>query len=568
MSRKRREIKRLHLVELFSALVLLIAVNVISSFTFYRLDMTTEKRYSLSEASISLLKSLDDIVFVRVYLEGDFPAGFKRLRKETREMLDEFRAYSKNIEYEFVDPSNAPDRKTLNSIYQQLVEKGLEPTVIQVEERGGSSEKVIFPSALIHYKGREVPVQLLKNQFGVAPEFVLNNSVQALEYELSNAIRKLTIPIKQKIGFVEGNGELSSVEMGDIMQSLREYYVIDRVNINGQLKALREYSAIIIAKPEQPYDEKDKFIIDQFIMRGGKVLWFVDPVSASMDSLQHNGFTMGFGARINLEDQLFRYGVRLNTTLLQDFQALTIPIVVGNIGNQPQINHLPWFYFPLLIPANNHPIVKNLNMIKTEFVSSIDTIPVPGIKKTFLLTTAKNSRVINTPVRISLDLLHSTPNEKQYRRAYQPAAVLLEGEFPSSFRNRIPPVIKEDPDINYRDISVPNKMIVVADGDILKNQLRATITGDTTYYPLGFDRYTNKTYGNKNFVLNAVNYLCDDSNLISVRAREIKLRMLNAMKIKNERSFWQLLNLGVPILLIFLFGFILKYIKYRKYRLK
>ncbi|MBU0488427.1 MAG: gliding motility-associated ABC transporter substrate-binding protein GldG, partial [Bacteroidetes bacterium] len=372
MNRKKRAVKRNHIIELVAGLLIIISLNVISKYIFERFDMTAERRYSLSQATKDMLTNLDDVAFVRVYLEGDFPPDFKRLRNETREMLDEFRSWSKNIEYEFVNPLEGADKTAQQGIIQQLYDKGIRASVLTVDEDEGSSEKVIVPAAMVYYKGRETPIQLLKDQYGIPPEEVLNNSVQSLEYEISNAIRKLSIPIKQKIGFLEGHGELESILMADIMNALSEYYLVDRVAINEKLKALNEYQALVIAKPDSAFTEKDKFIIDQFVMRGGKVLWFIDPVWASMDSLQYNGHTIGFANRINLEDQLFKYGVRLNTTLAQDLMALPIPVVVGNIGSQKQISSKPWYFFPLLIPASGHPIVKNLNMVKTEFASTID----------------------------------------------------------------------------------------------------------------------------------------------------------------------------------------------------
>lgn len=580
MTDKRRNIKRNNIIQLVLGIVIIILLNIISNFVFTRFDLTSEKRYSLSPATKKLIKNLDDIVYFKVYLKGNFPAGFKRLSKETQEMLDEFRAYSDNIQYEFINPSESSNEKERNNIYQQLIRKGLNPTELQVSKKEGASQQIIFPGALVTYKSRELPLQLLINQIGVPPETVLNNSIQALEYNISNIIRKLSIESKPGIAFIEGHGELSKIETADISRALSEYYKVKRVKINGKLNSLtkrerdsfdttktivtNKYEAIIIAKPDSAFTEKDKFIIDQFIMRGGKVLWLIDPVLASMDSLQKNKVTFGIINNLNLDDQLFKYGIRLNTNLIMDLNALSIPLVTGKIGNQPQFSFLPWYFFPIIIPTSKNPIVNNLNLIKTEFVSSIDTIKIKGIKKTILLKTSSMSRTVNTPAMISLDILQKKPDEKLFNKPPQTIAVLLEGKFTSLFKNRIPPIIAKNKDIAFKDKSVPNKMIVVSDGDIIKNQVQFS-NGKYIPLPLGYDKYTRQTFGNKNFILNAMNYLCDNSGLISVRSKKLRLRLLNKTKINENKIFWQLLNVFLPVLLIVAFGIIQSYIRKKKY---
>jgi ABC-2 type transport system permease protein len=328
-------------------------------------------------------------------------------------------------------------------------------------------------------------------------------------------------------------------------------------------KLVNRFRAIIIAKPTKPFDEKDKFLIDQFIMRGGKVLWLIDPVFASMDSLQKFNSTMGLVNNVNLEDMLFNYGVRLNTNLVMDKIALPIPIKTGQIGDQPQFDFFPWYYFPVLTPTIAHPIVNGLNSIKTEFISSIDTVTAQGVKKTILLTTSPYSRIVNAPVYIDLEILKKPADESQYNKGPQPVAVLLEGNFVSSYLFRIPPELSENKDLQFLPKSYkPTKMIVVGDGDIIKNQFQLS---QGYPLPLGYDQYTRQTFGNRDFLLNAMNYLCDESGLITVRSRELTLRMLDTTKLENNRLFWQILNVLLPIILILIFSFIKLRIRSRKY---
>jgi ABC-2 type transport system permease protein len=565
MTNTKKNIKKSNITRLMLALVIIVLVNIISSFVFTRVDLTAEKRYSLSSATRGLLRNLHDVVFFKIYLEGDLPPGFKRLSNETREMLDEFRAFSDKIQYEFVNPSANPDPKIRTSTYQLLVEAGLQPTDLRVNTKGQSSQLIIFPGAVVSYKGKDVPVQLLMAQIGQDPDKVLNNSIQGLEYNLARAIQELIKPVKARIAFIEGQGELNKNETIDIQHSLSDFYDVDRVTLNHKISSLtirlkadsthdklvNKYHAIIIAKPTKPFDEKDKFLIDQFIMRGGKVLWLIDPVFASMDSLQKYSATMGISNDVNLEDLLFNYGVRLNTNLVLDLNALSIPVTTGKVGSQPQIDFLPWYFFPVLTPEINHPIVNGLNSIKTEFISNLDTVETPGVKKTVLLTTSAYSRTLNAPVYIDLDILRKPPEERLFNQGPQAVTVLLEGTFKSGFKFRIPPELSGNKDLGYLEVSKPTKMIVIADGDIIKNQFHFQ---QGYPLPLGYDQWTRQTFGNKDFILNAVNYLCDDSGLISVRSRELKLRLLDKTRVSSQRLYWQLLNTMLPLLLIAGFG--------------
>lgn len=569
MTGKKNNVKRANVIALILSVAIIAVVNFIASFVFTRFDLTAEKRYSLAPATRNLLKSIDDIVFFKVYLFGDdLPPAFQRLSNETREMLDEFRAYNDNIHYEFVDLSKISNNKDRNDAYRLLVERGLQPTDLRMNKKGESSQLIIFPGALVSFRGKEMPVQLLMAQLQQDPDKVLNNSIQSLEYNLASVIRNLLTTIKPRVAFIEGQGELDKLHSIDLHNSLSDFYNVDRVAINGKITSLairiktdsthdvllNKYRAIIIAKPEQPFAERDKFLIDQFIMRGGKVLWLIDPVFASMDSLQKYNSTMGIPANLNLEDMLFNYGVRVNVQLVQDINALPIPVKTGQIGNQPQFDFFKWYFFPVIIPTFNHPVVNGLNALKTEFVSTIDTVQAPGVSKTILLQTSPYSRVLNAPVFIDLEILKEEPNPGAFNKGPYPVAILLEGRFASAYLHRIPPGLAENPDLGFKGASKPTKMIVMADGDLAKNQFHLQ---QGYPLPLGYDQYTRQSFGNKDLLLNAMNYLCDETGLITVRSRELKLRLLDGARVEKERLFWQLLNTIGPVLLVILTGFTL-----------
>jgi ABC-2 type transport system permease protein len=562
----KRDIRKGNMVQLLLGLAIILLVNLISYFLFTRIDLTAERRYSLSKATKQLLKNSHDVIFFKVYLEGDLPPGFRRLANETREMLDEFRAYNPNIRYQFVNPSENPNAKERIDTYKLLEEQGLQPTNLRVNKKGEASQLIIFPGCMVTYKGRQAPVQLLMTQLGQDPQKVLNNSIQALEYNLASAIEKLSARLKPQIAFLEGQGELPRPDNVDFESALSEYYTVDRVTLNQKINALairmktdsvteqfvNKYRAIIIDKPVKPFDEKDKFIIDQFIMRGGKVLWMVNPVFASMDSLEKYSSTIGIVNDINLEDLLFSYGVRLNDNLLMDLNALSIPMVTGKVGDQPQIEYFPWYFFPILTPTISHPIMNGLNAVKSEFISSVDTVGThTAVKKTVLLTTSPYTRIVNAPVLIDLDILRKEPDPQMFNRGPQPVAVLLEGEFVSAFQFRLPPEISGSKDIGFRGKSKKTRMVVIADGDMARNQFHYR---DGYALPLGYDQYTRQTFGNKDFLMNVMNYLCDDSGLISVRSRELKLRLLDSSKVAGQRVFWQLLNVLLPLFLVAGFG--------------
>ena len=552
------------LLQLLAGTAIMISAVILAGYFFFRIDMTGEKRYTLSPSSKKLAATLDDIVTIKIYLDGDLPPGFKRLRNSAREMLDEFCVYAKgNIEYEFIDPAIGRSEKERLEFYKQLAKKGLFPTNLEVQDNGKKSEKIIFPGALVLYKNQEVPLQLLKSRAGSSPEEMLNNSVEGLEYEFSSVIRRLSQPIAQSVAFLRGQGELTTLHITDAARALSEFYKVDTVTIDGRLKALDEYDALIIAKPVEPFSEKDKFVIDQFIMRGGKVLWFIDKMVADMDSLATTSTAISLPWNLNIDDQLFRYGVRINDDLLMDMQSAPIPVVTGYTGNSPKQELFPWPYFPLLNPSGSHPVVNNLNVIKSEFCNTMDTIEVSGIKKTILLQSSSYSRWQMSPVRISLNMLREEPDKKIYNKKQLSTAVLLEGEFTSNYKNRIPEAISSSKEIGFIGNGKYTKMIVVSDGDVISNY----VSKKGAIYPLGFDRFTQQSYGNRNFILNCIDYLCDDSGVIELRGKEIKLRLLDQARMK-EHPLLGWINVVMPLIVLLFSGLIHYYLRKKRFARK
>lgn len=578
-SNKTRSNKATDLTNLLMWIALIVLFNYIGSYFFYRFDLTSEKRYSISEPSKTLISELEDVVYFKIYLEGDFPAGFKRLRDETKEMLDEFRAYSNGkLEYEFINPSENPDEKERDKIYKLLYEVGLRPTDLEIKEESGISNKLIWPGALVSYRGKETPLQLLKSSTGASPEVMLNQSIEALEYEIAASIKKIIAIEKPNIAFIEGHGELDKYHTADITKTLEDYYDIERVNLKGNLNALSSrygadtvnifmmntYDLLIIAKPDSTFSEKDKYLIDQHIMHGGKVLWIIDQVKAEMDSLnsKNNHVFMALGNNLNLDDQLFKYGVRINKDLIQDIQSAPIPVVTGMIGNQTKTDLFPWNFFPMFLQQNRHPIAKGLDAIRGKFVSSIDLVGNPDIKKTVLLETSPYTKLVKAPTRVSLDMVKFEPQKEQYNRRNVPVAVLLEGEFESVFKNRLTSRIADNELMKYKEKSEPNKMIVISDGDMIENYVKESTK---EYYALGYDRFTKKLFANKDFILNCVNYLIDDSGLMLTNSRTLTIRLLDKEKIKGDRMIWQVINIAGPIILILLMGGVIFLIRKRKY---
>ncbi|MBQ4399569.1 MAG: gliding motility-associated ABC transporter substrate-binding protein GldG [Bacteroidales bacterium] len=567
----------------FIILVAVVAViNVAGSFLFTRFDLTSEKRYTLSSTTKEILNDLDDYVYFKVYLDGDFPAGFKKLRRETKEMLDEFRAYSKYIDYEFINPAESGEEAEIMETYKQLYQAGLKPTDLNVQNSDGSSKQmVIWPGALVSYRNNtEIAIELLENQVGQSDDEALNASMQNLEFRLIDAVKKVTRLMKPNIAFVEGHGELGEQDVYDITKSLSQNYNVVRLEIDGKIDALihrtqdttrdvsafPSYDAIIIAKPTQAFDERDKFLIDQYIMHGGKVLWLVEPVFATMDSLQSQESTVGIEQDLNLDDMLFKYGVRLNRDLLLDLTCAALPIRTGQVGGQARLEYFRWYYFPLLQAASDHPMVRNMNAIKADFVSSMDaTTSADDIEQIPLLKTSDYTKVSGAPVFITLAMLRQTPDQRMFSAKGKTVAYLLKGTFTSLYANRIPQEIMDDQATDFMETSKPTAMIVVTDGDIIRNQIDIRTRQPL---PLGFDQFTQITYANKEFIENCISYLVDGEGLVDIRSRELKVRLLDPTKVSKQRVTWQVVNTLVPIALIVILGFVMSLIRKVKYSRK
>ena len=585
MENKRKNIKRNEITSLVITLIIIVLINIIGSFVYTRLDLTSEKRYTISNTSRDILKNLDDYVFFRVYLEGEFPAGFKKLRKETKEMLDEFRAYSKFIDYEFINPSESNDPVERQETYKILYQSGLNYYTETVQTNTGLQQIMIWPGIILSYRENELPIDLLSGQSGQSQEAVLNNSAQDLEYKLISAIKEISTKNRATVAFVDGHGELSDLEVYDIANAISKKYFIKRTTLNEQINSLMKrdfdrdsnivikpsYDAIIIAKPTIPFSEKDKFIIDQYIMYGGKVMWLLDPVSASMDSLQNAESTMGLALNLNLDDQLFKYGLRMNKNLLLSYPCAQIGLVTGQ-GNNMQSILLPWYYFPLLSPASEHPIVRNLEAVKADFVSSLEpTTSAPEIQKIPLLKTSDYTKVSSAPVYISLDILNQRPSASMFPQKGIMTAYLLNGVFHSLYENRMPVEITNSSEIGFKTESANTSMIVIADGDIIRNQLAQLDYAKKNNkrvgspLPLGYDQYTNNTYGNKQFIENAISYLLEGDGLINIRSRELKIRLLDMNKVNDNPTLWQIVNVILPSAIMIILGIVLAILRKKKF---
>jgi ABC-2 type transport system permease protein len=549
---------------LISGLGFIVSLGIISSIAFTRFDFTTEKRFTISKISRGILDSLPKEVKVTVYLQGDnFPAGFKRLQGATRDMLNDLQAYSHGkLQFDFADPLKGLSNDQQQQTIQDLVSRGVEPTNLSIKTDNGLTQKLIIPFAMVAVNGKEIPVKLLLTRIGLSDAEQLNNSIQNLEYAFSSAIKKVTSGGKPRIGFTEGHNELTDVQLNDAMKSLSDGFETDRVDLRTiPFSLLGKIKLLVIPKPDKPFTELEKFKLDQFVMRGGRVLWTIDQVSAELDSLRgHGGEQLSFSKQLNLDDQLFVYGVRINYDLIADMNCAQIPVATGNVGGQAQIQNVPWLFYPVLVPLSKHPVVKNLDGIRTEFISTIDTIGSKGTKKTILLTSSPYNKKFNTPYMLSLQALEQEPDPKTFQNPPKTVGVLLEGKFKSDFMNRpLPEGLKEK--IESLPESKSTKMIVISDGDVFKNQ----VGNDGSPFPLGYDHYTQQSYGNKNLLLNIADYLTDDSGLIVLRTKEIQIRLLDRPRIRGEKLYWQVINNVIPLAFVLIFAIFQHYIRKRKY---
>jgi ABC-2 type transport system permease protein len=545
-------------------LVVLFLINLLSNVAFTRFDFTKEKRYTLSPISRDIMDGLKQPVRITVFLQGDFPGGMKRLQHATKDMLSDLQAYSHGqMLFDFIDPIKGLSPDAQDQAVQSLKANGLEPTFLSVKTDDGLTQKLMVPGAYVVANGKQVPVNLLLKRVGLSDDEQLNISIQNLEYAFSSAIKKVIAGGKPQIGFTAGHNELTDLQLNDAMRSLSDGFEVGRIDLKLiPFDSLKKIKLVIIAKPDKPFTELEKFKLDQYIMQGGRVLWSIDQVSAELDSLRgHGGEQLAFAKQLNLDDQLFTYGVRINYDLIADLSAAQIPISTGSVGGgQPQIQLVPWLFYPIFMPVSKNPIVKNLDGIRGEFTNTIDTLALKNIKKTVLLASSPYNKKLNAPHVISLQSVEQEPNPKEFQSVPKTIAVLLEGSFTSGWKNRpLPEGLTEK--ITPLQQSKPTKMVVISDGDIFKN----AVALDGSPYPLGYDHYTNKSFGNKNLLLNIADYMTDDSGLIALRNKEIQLRLLDRARIRSEKLYWQIINTAVPLLLVLIFAIFQHYIRKRKY---
>jgi len=550
------------IVLIVKAFIVLLVINVLANYLYTRFDLTEDKRYTLSKPAINSVDAFYSPVVVDVLLDGNLPAEFAKLKIETKQILEEFASKNKLIKFNFVNP--LADNKQTKKTIAELQSLGLKPANITVEDNGKVSQEIVFPWAMVNHNNKTVKVPLLKNKLGASTEERVTNSVQHLEYAFADAFNKLNIKEKKRVAVLKGNGELEDIHLADFLTAIKDYYnigaiTLDSVTSNPQkvLEQLKGYDLALIAKPTEAFTDKEKYILDQYIINGGKSMWLIDQVAIELDSLfNEKGSSLAFPRDLNLNDFFFKYGVRINPVLVNDMYFTQIVLAAGD-GNNSQYNPVPWLYNPMVFSRNNHPINNNLEAIRFQFANTIDTLANTN-KKTILYWSSPLSKVDGTPKEINLNSINTPPKKELFNNGNKPLAVLIEGEFNSAFTNRVKPLsLKEQ-----KNKGAANKMIVIADGDLIKNQ-----TKNGRPLELGYDKWTNNFYGNKEFLINSINYLLDDNGLINIRNKKVSIPFLDTKKIAAQKTKWQLVNIGLPVLLTLLFGILFNYFRKKKYSL-
>ena len=533
--------------------VVLILLNIMNQGYYTRIDLTKDNRYTIAKVTEDLINKIDKQLLIKVYLEGDFPSEFKRLQIETRQFLEELSAKNSQIKIQFIRPDNQREK---------LINAGMIPSQLTVKENGKLSNAIIFPWAEILYKNKTSKVSLLPNGTSQSQEDQLEKAIENLEFSFSNAFYKLQKEKEKKIAILSGNGELSDIQLYSFLSEVKKKYrlakfTLDSVTTNPKktLLDLQQFDLAIIAKPTQAFTENEKLVLDQYIINGGKTLWMIENVQADTDSLYTNGSMLAYPRDLNLTDFFFAYGLRVNATLLQDLYAAKIPLATGNLGNKPQFQNLSWFYHPLVLGNPNHAISKNILPVRLRFANQIDTLQ-NNLKKTPLLMSSMLTKKVGTPAIIELNSIAKEPKEEEYSTGFQITGLLTEGVFNSMYTNRVKPFNID----NFRKKSLYNKMVVISDGDIGRNQLQKGKPFD-----LARDKWTDEQFGNKEFLLNAVDYLLDDNGLIELRNKNIQINLLDKKRAYQEKTYWQFINITLPLLILITFGFIFHYLRKRKY---
>lgn len=563
MSRSRRSQALLQFV-FFCGILLF--VNVLAGIFYAQADLTGDRRYTLAQPTKQMLRDLKERVYVEVLLDGEFPAGFKRLQTATREMLEDMRSQNGLIEYNFEDPLRG-SREDVQGRQQALREVGIEPMTIDIKETGQSVKRSVFPVAIFHYGSRQIPVNLIENNSpAISPE-VINNSEKKLEYKFASAIKKLLMPAKPFILFTTGHGELTKLQTFDLERSLLQFYNTDRLVLDSVVNLTPASCALlVIAKPRTAFAEKDKFKVDQYIMQGGHVLWLIDRLNADLDSLAATGHFVPQDYPLQLEDMLFKYGIRIMPDLVMDMECSKLKLVAGKVGNQPQFELYPWYYFPTVLPVGTHPIVRNLDRVDLHFCSTIDTIRTKtAVTKTPLIKTSRYSNLQFSPVDISFEIIRQAPKPEFFNKGPQTVGVLLEGVFASNYENRVSADMLaglQRIGMDFRATSVPTRMLVISDGDVAANFANED---RKQWYPLGYNRNEDIAYANKDLLLNAIEYLIDPNGVVAARSKTVELRLLDTVRAQAEKPMWQALNLALPLAFLGLFGWLFNWLRRRRY---
>jgi ABC-2 type transport system permease protein len=545
-------------------IVALIILNIVGQYAFHRFDFTADNRFTLSDKTKSLLEQNKKPVIITVFLAGELPPAFKRLQTAVSDILSDYQAYAKTeVKVVFVDPIAGLNQADQDTVINNLYERGIEATNLSVKTESGLTQKLVFPMSMMESEGKEFPIKLFQNLDTRGNyEDNINRSIENLEYLFTSSLKKVLSGDNPRIGFSESNGELSDLQLADAIHTLSSSYLVGRIDLNSIDKTgLDKLKMLIIAKPKKPFTETEKYKINYFVMNGGRVLWSIDQVNAELDSLRGKSGQMAVNSNLNLDDMLFMYGARINYNIIADpANSAEIPVSTGVVGGQNQMQLVPWIYYPILLPDTAESVVKKLDGVKSEFPSTVDTIGVKGVKKSYILATSPYNKVYNVPKLFSLQMVSEQLDPRSFQSKPQPVGLMLEGNFPSVFAGRPLPATITQP-YTLESISKPAKMIVIGDGDIFKNQVSEQ---NGTPFPLGFDRYSQRTFGNKALLLNIVDYFTDNDNLIALRNKEVKIRLLDKAKIKLEKTKWQFINVVAPLLLLIFFAIFQHY--HRKYK--
>lgn len=531
----------------------LILLNLLSARLTWQADITNDKRYTLSVQTRNLVRNTDRPVNVDIFLAGKLPAGMMRIQYSLTRMLEEFRRISgNNFRYNIIDPTDIQDKEEKKALVKYLAERGIMPVNLNRRTEDETlSRQIIFPGMIVYDQSTEVSVNLLQNVPGQTPEQNINHSVEALEYELTKAVRILMRNEVKSVAFLTGHGEIPYHEVEDMARMLAYYYQVDFVSPDSLAVDLKRYRTLIVAKPVEDFSEQDKFIIDQYAMNGGSVLWCIDEVDVDHAALKQQETVPAVFRPLNIEDLLFRYGVRINPELLLDGNSVLIPVVTGMNGNSPVYHPGTWYYSPLLYPRVPHPVTSGIQPVRVDYANSIDTVGgKDGLKKTVLLSTSQYAAAMKTPCPVTLAITEEKMTSEKFNRKFIPVAVAVEGRFKSLFQFRNKSGIV---DLPFKPESEYGRMIFIADGDIIRNKVKG-IGENAVTVPLGYDDYSGQMYGNRDFILNCINWLCDDEGWMQLRGRNLSLYLLDKTRLKAERRGWEMLNLFLPLMLVILIG--------------